>query len=62
MLAPYLLLLTDDDIMYGVFMSVEASLSISIEFIVDELIVAAPIRVFIYSSFSLKRFCFIWTI
>ena len=47
MLVPYLLLLTDDDIMYGVFKSVDASaLSYSIECIVDELIVAAPIRVY----------------
>ena len=47
MLVPYLLLLTEDDIMYGVFKSVDASaLSYSIECMVDELIVAAPIRVY----------------
>ena len=46
--------------MYGVFKSVDASaLSYSIECIVDELIVAAPIRVFFYVSFSLKRLYFI---
>ena len=54
-LAPYLLLLTEDDIKYGVFKRVDASLSYSIEFIVDVLIVAAPIRFVTYGSFSLER-------